>query len=236
MQRSSRSIGLASLPVDIACNCGCTVSSSTACTKYTVALMDGGDDHVASGGSGMGGLGGAGGSGTKLDGSAGLGGAAGSGTGARGVGGIGGGMSGIGGSAGAGMGIDASAKDAPADVKDAAMDLPLDTGAPLLANGASCQTGGACQSGKCVDSFCCDSDCTGQCQSCGESSSPGKCITISGGVRGQIAQPTCHRLSGGFARPRAARYRPGPVSLPRRGKILRICDLHGRCWESRRFL
>jgi hypothetical protein len=125
-------------------------------------------------------MGGAGGGGPKLDASAGLGGAG------PGMGGA----SGIGGNAGAGMEVDGSTKDAPADVKDAAADLALDTTAPLLANGSSCQTGAACQSGRCVDSFCCDSDCTGQCQSCGESSSPGKCVTISGAVRGQL-RPTC---------------------------------------------
>ncbi len=159
--------------------------SSVACTKYTVAPSDGGDGHLASGGGAgaMAGAGGAGGAGPKLDASPGLGGAAGSGTGTGGAGGMGG-------SAGSGVGVDASTKDALADVKDAVADLPLDTGGALLANGASCQIGNACQSGKCVDSFCCDSDCTGQCQSCGESSSPGKCVTISGTVRGQI-RPTC---------------------------------------------
>lgn len=135
--------------------------TSLTCTKYTVAPTDGGDGHTASGGSaGV---------------TAGTGGAGGGGPNLDASAGIGG--------AGAGMGVDASTKDAPRD-------LPLDNGAPLLANGSSCQTGAACQSGKCVDSFCCDSDCTGQCQSCRESSSPGKCLTIIGAVRGQI-RPTC---------------------------------------------
>jgi hypothetical protein len=41
-------------------------------------------------------------------------------------------------------------------------------------NGDGCDTGAECASGNCVDGFCCNSACTGQCQSC--SLTPGTCV------------------------------------------------------------
>lgn len=49
-----------------------------------------------------------------------------------------------------------------------------------LDNGASCSAGTQCTSGNCVDGVCCDGACTGQCQSCKETGSVGKCKAVSG--------------------------------------------------------
>lgn len=96
-----------------------------------------------------------------------------------------------GGPAGADGGLDRF--DAPVTngpSSDARLDLPLDTGPVLLANGASCSVGTECQFGNCVDKVCCESTCAGTCQSCGEPNLLGKCVTISGSVRG-TARTAC---------------------------------------------
>lgn len=54
------------------------------------------------------------------------------------------------------------------------------TCAPTLGGGASCSSGTQCTSGFCTDGVCCDGKCDGQCQSCRESGSVGKCQTIKG--------------------------------------------------------
>ena len=91
-----------------------------------------------------------------------------------------------------------------------ALDAPIETGGSLLANGASCSSGSQCQIQQLRRLRCCDSACSGQCQSCGEAASLGKCVTISGAVRGQIRP--LHRYR--HVRSDLQRHRPGPMSFP----------------------
>jgi hypothetical protein len=77
----------------------------------------------------------------------------------------------LGGSGGTVTGVDGSIRD---------------TAVPLLANGATCRTEAECQFGNCVDSVCCESACASQCQSCSEPTLLGKCVTVSGAVRGKV--------------------------------------------------
>jgi len=63
---------------------------------------------------------------------------------------------------------------------DAAPDLPPPD-APLRANGGACMTGSQCQSGLCVDAFCCNLPCNGRCQACDVAGSEGRCTPIKAG-------------------------------------------------------
>lgn len=54
------------------------------------------------------------------------------------------------------------------------------TCAKTLDNGVNCSTNTQCTSGNCVDGVCCDGKCAGQCQSCKDTGSVGKCKTIKG--------------------------------------------------------
>jgi hypothetical protein len=62
--------------------------------------------------------------------------------------------------------------------------------------GMACTVGDECASGHCVDGFCCDTACTGQCEWCGDSASPGVCkANPAGAPRGSRAacngEPAC---------------------------------------------
>ena len=48
---------------------------------------------------------------------------------------------------------------------------------PLLANGAACSEAGQCMSGNCADGYCCNTACSGACQSCGLAGMLGTCGT-----------------------------------------------------------
>ena len=63
---------------------------------------------------------------------------------------------------------------------------------PLKANGDACTQGQdfACASGQCVDGVCCDSACGGQCESCAEGTSKGRCVAVTGAPRGS-RRPAC---------------------------------------------
>src|SRR3954454_1369869 len=75
---------------------------------------------------------------------------------------------------------DAPEIDLPALPPDLAADkLPVD--APLLTNGSACTAGPQCQSGQCVDGFCCNLPCNGRCQACDVAGSEGKCTPIKAG-------------------------------------------------------
>jgi hypothetical protein len=67
---------------------------------------------------------------------------------------------------------------------------------PLAAVGTSCSRDGECAGGHCVDRVCCDSDCVGQCETCGDPSKPGTCIAISGVPRNR---PACNGANGACA-------------------------------------
>ena len=63
-------------------------------------------------------------------------------------------------------------------------DLAPDKGppdAPLRTNGSACTAAGQCQSGLCVDAFCCNLPCNGRCQACDVAGSEGKCTPIKAG-------------------------------------------------------
>lgn len=56
----------------------------------------------------------------------------------------------------------------------------------LKVNGDACTLGQdfVCASGQCVDGVCCDTACSGQCESCAESASKGRCVVVTGAPRG----------------------------------------------------
>jgi Zn-dependent metalloprotease len=56
-----------------------------------------------------------------------------------------------------------------------------------LANGSPCGAAPACRSNLCVDGVCCDSACTGQCESC--DGAAGQCHAVTGAPRG--GRPAC---------------------------------------------
>jgi hypothetical protein len=155
--------------------------ASIGCAEYKVVVSDGGGEHVGSGGGAGFMAGGVAGATTT-----GVGGAAGSTTAGLG------GAAGLGGNGGSLTALDGSAQDSPRDVaaEKSESDAPGDTGPPLLANGVPCSAGTQCQSMNCVDSVCCDTACSGQCQACGEATARGTCVTVTGAVRGAI-RPTC---------------------------------------------
>jgi hypothetical protein len=51
---------------------------------------------------------------------------------------------------------------------------------PTLVNSSSCSSGALCASGYCADGVCCDGKCDGQCESCKQTGSVGKCIAVKG--------------------------------------------------------
>jgi hypothetical protein len=69
-----------------------------------------------------------------------------------------------------------------------------------LTNGSACGGDGDCQSTHCVDGVCCDSACTGACQSCGLPGEAGTCLPVplaagSMGRTGQCAPYLCDGAS-----------------------------------------
>lgn len=55
--------------------------------------------------------------------------------------------------------------------------------------GASCDSASQCESGSCVDGFCCNTACTGQCAACDSPGQEGRCVAIQGAPRGD--RPAC---------------------------------------------
>ncbi len=52
----------------------------------------------------------------------------------------------------------------------------------LKASGAACMQGSECSTGSCADGVCCDTACTGVCESCNQGGSTGKCLPIAAGT------------------------------------------------------
>lgn len=59
-----------------------------------------------------------------------------------------------------------------------------------LALGAACTTGTECGTGRCVDSVCCSTDCTGQCEACDAPGFEGTCTPVVGSPHGTRAACT----------------------------------------------
>lgn len=60
---------------------------------------------------------------------------------------------------------------------------------PARPNGEACASNQECGSGYCVDGFCCNSACNGQCEACGVAGSEGACSAVLGAPVG--ARPSC---------------------------------------------
>ena len=133
---------------------------------------------------------------------------------------------------------DAGALDADLTVDVAAADVPL------KARGAQCQSRDECASTFCADGVCCDSACTGQCESCAESASLGTCTTVTGNPRGTTrspcsgTQPPCAGQCGGVQADRCT-Y-PGAetvctaaaCSSELQAKTASVCNGAGACTAS----
>jgi len=72
--------------------------------------------------------------------------------------------------------------------------------------GQACAGAGDCITNHCADGFCCESDCTGQCESCGETTTKGSCVVVTGAPRGTVRQQCtggtgmCAGMCGGASR------------------------------------
>src|SRR5262249_29180652 len=53
-----------------------------------------------------------------------------------------------------------------------------------LTVGKTCGGDGQCASNHCADGLCCNTDCQGQCEACGETGKEGTCTTVTGTPRG----------------------------------------------------
>ena len=62
---------------------------------------------------------------------------------------------------------------------------------PRKTNGATCSAANECTSGNCVDGYCCNSACNGQCQACDIGSSAGTCTPIAAGLGPHGGRPAC---------------------------------------------
>ncbi len=63
-----------------------------------------------------------------------------------------------------------------------------DTCTPLRSIGQTCSSDLQCQSGKCINGFCCNSDCDGACQACNLAGTEGTCTLRPAGATGS---PSC---------------------------------------------
>jgi MYXO-CTERM domain-containing protein len=60
---------------------------------------------------------------------------------------------------------------------------------PKLGNGSACDAPSQCSTENCVDHFCCDTACNGQCESCNQAGAVGTCQAVVGVPRG--SRPAC---------------------------------------------
>ncbi len=71
-------------------------------------------------------------------------------------------------------------------------DASTDEGAGCFGLGTPCTVGPDCGSGFCFDGVCCDSDCTGDCRSCGQAGMEGTCAPLPPGTQDSPCDPyTC---------------------------------------------
>ena len=115
---------------------------------------------------------------------------------------------------------------------------PFDgTAAPL---GASCTDSRACASGQCVEGICCDSACSGGCQTCSAPGALGTCLARAAGSQPRqladcpVTSPASCGLDGTCDGAGACRFYLGTTCLP--GSCLNgavtgaeICDGEGNC-------
>lgn len=104
---------------------------------------------------------------------------------------------------------------------------------PRAANGASCGAASECASNYCVDGVCCNSACTGQCESCAEDK--GNCLAIKGEPRaprmacgGDAAcAGACNGINGG-----SCTFKVGSEcasSCAANSETISTCDMSGAC-------
>jgi V8-like Glu-specific endopeptidase len=60
-----------------------------------------------------------------------------------------------------------------------------------LAQGKTCDANSECTSGSCADGVCCNTACTGSCESCGEAGHEGTCTVLAKGQKPRAAHPSC---------------------------------------------
>ena len=77
-----------------------------------------------------------------------------------------------------------------------------------------CKGGGDCVSGLCVDGYCCNDACEGQCEACDVPGGEGLCVPVSGAPQGPAAGLRSPALPGSLAPPAPA---TGPRGRPARG-------------------
>jgi hypothetical protein len=174
---------------------------------------DAGSGSAAGNGNGSGGSGGAGGQGASSAGRGGTGGrigvggagSGGSATGGAGTGGRGTGGSATGGAGSGGRGTGGSATGGRGTGG-------AGTGGAPKANGQSCGNNNECMSTRCVEGFCCDGPCTGQCESCATANNRGTCVPVTTPRTACAGSGTCAGRCDGTAANRASCVYPSSTT------------------------
>jgi hypothetical protein len=208
------------------------IGSSTGGRGSGGASGSGGLGPMAGGGSGAGGSGGTE-TGTGSGGSGGSGGSAagsgGQGAGSTGTGGTGGrigtGGAGSGGSATAGAGTGGRGTGGSASggagtggrgtggsASGGRGTGGAGTGGAPKANGQSCGNNNECMSTRCVEGYCCDGPCTGQCESCATANNRGTCVPVTTPRTACAGSGTCGGRCDGTAANRASCVYPSSTT------------------------
>jgi Concanavalin A-like lectin/glucanases superfamily len=118
--------------------------------------------------------------------------------------------------------------------------LPPDAGPPpLRPRGGSCTSSNQCQTGSCVDGFCCDTACTGACTTCKLPGSEGRCVPVPEGMDIDNECPddgvgTCRRDGMCDGNGACRKYPAGTECMPgmcsgTTESAARMCDGNGTC-------